>query len=96
MGIVVRWIWLIVYVENGMAYQWLAGYGKLKVRLNMDGEKDLRPRFYFLIFTPNFLEKSFNYIKNIGKRKDPSFCIWRTIYHTPAILPTEEWQGKSI
>ncbi len=84
-----------VYVENGMPTMVPDTVTESKTKYGWWRKGPTSADFVFDDVTPNFFRKSFNYIKNISKGKDPFFLyLALPSPHTP-ILPTEEWQGKS-
>jgi len=84
-----------VYVENGMPTMVPDTVTESKTKYGWWRKGPTSADFIFDDVTPNFFRKSFNYIKNISKGKDPFFLyLALPSPHTP-ILPTEEWQGKS-
>lgn len=84
-----------VYVENGMPTMVPDTVTESKDKYGWWRKGPTASDFIFDDVTPNFFRKSFNYIKNISKGKDPFFLyLALPSPHTP-ILPTEEWKGKS-
>ena len=84
-----------VYVENGMPTMVPDKVTESKTKYGWWRKGPTSADFVFDDVTPNFFRKSFDYIKNRSKEKDPFFLyLALPSPHTP-ILPTEEWQGKS-
>ncbi|MEZ4969153.1 MAG: arylsulfatase [Flavobacteriaceae bacterium] len=84
-----------VYVENGMPTMVPDTVTESKDTYGWWRKGPTSKDFVFDDVTPNFFRKSFDYIREKSKGKDPFFLyLALPSPHTP-ILPTEEWQGKS-
>ncbi|MEN2283929.1 arylsulfatase [Algoriphagus sp. SE2] len=84
-----------VYVENGMATAIPEKVTVDKGKYSWWREGPTAPDFDHEEVTPNFFERSIQYIEENAKDEKPFFLyLALPSPHTP-ILPTEEWQGKS-
>lgn len=84
-----------VYVENGMPTMVPDTVTESKDTYGWWRKGPTSKDFVFDDVTPNFFRKSFDYIREKSKGKNPFFLyLALPSPHTP-ILPTEEWQGKS-
>ena len=84
-----------VYVENGMPTQVPDTVTVDRGRYTWWREGPTARDFVHLEVTPNFFQRSFDYIRDRAKTEKPFFLyLALPSPHTP-ILPTEEWIGKS-